>query len=193
MPDNSEITRILRQWDQDRQLVLAQLTPLVYDELRRLAAAYLRKDRPGHTLQPTALVHEAFVRMVEQNMPNWEGRSHFFGIAARLMRQVLADSARRLYAEKRGSGLRVTLDDQAYLSCETATGFLALNQAIDRLQEWDERKAKVIELKYFGGLGREEIAEALGLTLATVKRDLALAEAFLRRELASQANAAKKR
>src|ERR1022692_2032230 len=101
MPDTGDITLILRNWGQDRQTVLDQLAPLIYSELRKLAASYLSRDRPGHTLQPTALVHEAYLRMIEGTMPNWEGRAHFFGIAARLMRQVLTDSARRYHAEKR--------------------------------------------------------------------------------------------
>ena len=183
MPDTGNITVILRDWGNDRQKVLDQLTPLVYAELRKLAASYLRRDRPAHTLQPTALVHEAYLRMIEGSMPNWEGRSHFYGIAARIMRQVLTDSARRLHTDKR-SGQKISLDEQVALSVETAGDFLVLNQAIEKLETWDERKAKVIELKYFAGLSREEIAESLGLTLPTVKRDLSLGEAFLRRELA---------
>ena len=184
MPDQGNITLILKNWETDPQGVLSQLSPLVYVELRKLANSYLRRDRPGHTLQPTALVHEAYVRMIEGSMPNWEGRSHFFGVAARLMRQVLVDSARRFHSGKRDAGQRVTLDEQACLSEETAEEFLALNAAIEKLEAWDSRKAKVIELKYFAGLTREEIGQTLNLTLPTVKRDLMIAEAFLRRELA---------
>lgn len=185
MPVSGDITAILKGWGEDRQRALDQLTPLVYAELRVLAASYLRRDRAGHTLQPTALVHEAYLRMVERNMPDWEGRSHFFSIAAHLMRQVLTDSARRFHAEKRNGGRRVTFDDETELTTETAVEFLALSLAIDKLEAWDARKCKVIELKFFAGLTREEIADSLNLTLASVKRDLSIAEAFLRRELAA--------
>jgi RNA polymerase sigma-70 factor (ECF subfamily) len=186
MPAPGDITAILKQWGEDRQSALDRLAPLVYSELHRLAAGYLRRDRPGHTLQPTALVHEAYLKMIEGTMPDWEGRAHFFGIAAHLMRQVLTDSARRFRAQKRHGGERVTLAEQASLSSATAADFLALSQAIDHLEVWDARKAKIIEMKYFGGLTREEIAQTLNLTVATVKRDLSIGEAFLRRDLAHQ-------
>jgi len=187
MADTGRITVLLQDWERDRKSVLDQLAPLIYSELHKLAASYLHRDRPGHTLQPTALVHEAYMRMIEQSMPNWEGRSHFFGIAARLMRQVLIDSARRFHAEKRNYGQQVTLGANCALITDTAEEFLALNQAIDKLAAWDARKGNVIELRYFGGLSQQEIADYLNLSLATVKRDLALGEAFLRRELAGEA------
>ncbi len=183
MPDNGDITILLRAWGNDRERVLDQLTPLVYSELHQLASAYLRREKPGHTLQPTALINEAYLRMIDRTMPDWEGRAHFFGIAAHIMRQVLTDFARRLQTGKR-AGQRVTLDEHACLSTESASGFLVLNEAIEHLEAWDARKAQVIELKYFAGFSRDEIATSLGLSVATVKRDLAMAEAFLRRELA---------
>ena len=180
MTPNNEITRILAGWNQNPQAALDELTPLVYSELRRLAGAYLRRERPGHTLQPTALVHEAYMRLVDQNVPDWQNRSHFFAIAARTMRNVLVDSAREFSALKRGSGKKVQLDERLHFSVDTACEFLALNDAIEKLNQWDGRKCTVVELRYFGGLERNEIAESLGVSLGTVKRDLAIAEEFLR-------------
>jgi len=184
MAESAEITAILQGWEQDPRGALEQLTPLVYRELRSLAAAYLRRERPDHTLQPTALIHEAWVRLAAQSTPNWKDRSHFFGVAAQIMRQVLVDFARRHRAQKRGGGKQVQLDTRLPLASSVAEDFLALNGAIDKLKAWDARKAHVIELRYFGGMSRDEIAEALSLTVPTVKRDLSVAEAFLRRELA---------
>lgn len=185
MRGDAEITGILRCWDQDPRAALEQLTPLVYRELRDLAAAYMRRERSDHTLQPTALVHEAWMRLAEQRPPQWKDRMHFFGVAALIMRQVLVDFARRHRSHKRGSGRQIQLDSRLPLAASAAAAdFLALNGAIEKLQAWDARKARVIELRYFGGLKRDEIAETLSLTLPTVKRDLSVAEAFLRRELA---------
>jgi len=178
-----EITRILQDWDRDPQAAMEQLTPLVYGQLRLLAAACLKQERPGHTLQPTALVHEAYMKLAGQESMDWKDRGHFFGIAARAMRLILVDSARRHFAQKRGSGKRATLDEEIAYSEARAEEFLDLNNAIEALQNWDERKYGVLEMKYFGGLSREEIAEALGVSVGTVTRDLAIAEAFLRREL----------
>jgi len=183
MQPEHDITRILSAWEQDPKKALAELSPLVYSELRKLAASYLRKERGDHTLQPTALVHEAYLRLVRQHTPDMKQRAHFFGLAARLMRQILVDSAREHHSLKRGAGMQVTLDDQLQFSWDSAGQFLDLNEAIERLKEWDIRKYRVTELRYFGGMDREEIAEALDLSLGTVKRDLAIAEAFLRREL----------
>ena len=161
------------------------LTPIVYSELRKLAGSFMKGERPGSTLQPTALIHEAYLALVDQALPDFESRSHFFGVAATIMRQVLIGHARKRNAQKRGSGgIHEELDDNVSLPAPQAAEILALDQALERLAAKDERKAKVIELKYFGGLEREEIATALGLTLATVKRDLTLGEAWLRRELA---------
>jgi len=185
MPANDEITVILQAWERDPKAALEQLTPLVYGELRELAAAYIRRERPDHTLQPTALIHEAWVRLTKQSVPRWKDRAHFFGVAAQIMRQILVDFARQHQAQKRGSGKQIQLDARLPLAASAAADFLALNEAIDKLNAWDGRKAQVIELRYFAGLSRDEIAETLSLTLPTVKRDLSIAEAFLRRELAS--------
>jgi RNA polymerase sigma-70 factor, ECF subfamily len=183
MSGNVDITEILQEWERDPRSALEQLTPLVYRELRDLAAAYMRRERPHHTLQPTALIHEAWVRLTKQSVPRWNGRAHFFGVAAQIMRQILVDFARHHQAEKRGGGNQIQLDARLPLAASAAKDFLALNEALEKLKAWDARKAKVIELRYFGGMSRDEIAEMLSLTLPTVKRDLSVAEAFLRREL----------
>ena len=183
MLGNVEITGILRNWEQDPRAALEQLTPLVYKELHDLAAAYMRRERSNHTLQPTALIHEAWMRLAEQSMPSWKDRAHFFGVAAQIMRQILVDFARHHRAQKRGGGTEIQLDTRWPIAASASDDFLALNQAIEKLEAWDARKAQVVELRYFGGMRRDEIAEALSLTLPTVKRDLSVAEAFLRREL----------
>ena len=183
MPGNVEITGILRDWERNPRAALEQLTPLVYKELHDLAAAYMRRERPDHTLQPTALIHEAWVRLAEQSVPGWKDRSHFFGVAAQIMRQILVDFARHHRAQKRGGGTQIQLDTRWPIAASATDDFLALNEAIEKLEAWDARKTRVIELRYFGGMSRDEIAEALSLTVPTVKRDLSVAEAFLRREL----------
>jgi RNA polymerase sigma-70 factor (ECF subfamily) len=177
------ITAILQSWDRDPEAAIGELTPLLYSELRKLAAAYLRRERPNHTLQPTALINEAYLRLIDQPTPVWRDRAHFFGVAARLMRQILVDFARQYRAAKRDGGLQVTLEAGALASLERSEELLAVDQALEKLRAVDQRKFQVIELRYFGGLTRDEIAEALGLTLPTVKRDLALGEAWLRRAL----------
>ncbi len=186
MGSDHDITRILQDWDRNPQAAMEQLTPLVYDELRLLAATCLKQQRPGHTLQPTALVHEAYMKLAGHESISWKDRGHFFGIAARAMRLILVDSARRHFAQKRGCGQRATWQDEIGYSHDRAEEFLDLNDAIEALQKWDERKYSVLEMKYFGGMSREEIAEALGVSVGTVKRDLAIAEAYLRREFARQ-------
>ena len=186
MDSDHDITRILLRWDDDPRAALDHLTPLVYDELRRLAASCLRRERPDHTLQPTALVNEAYMKLAGQKSIPWENRGHFFGIAARTMRLILVDSARRHRAHKRGSGQKVQLDEHIEYSHGQAQEFLDLNDAIEVLKTWDERKCAVLEMKYFGGMTREQIAETLRVSSATVKRDLTIAEAFLRRELSGR-------
>jgi RNA polymerase sigma factor (TIGR02999 family) len=179
------VTRLLIDWKQGDQNALQALTPIVYRELRKIANSSMRRERSGHTLQPTALIHEAYLRLVSQNLPHFEERSHFFALSARIMRQVLVDSARAYRASKRGSGLKAEFDES--LAVATGPGayedVLSLHEAMERLAAFDERKAKVIELRYFGGLERAEIADILGTSLATVKRDIALGEGWLRREL----------
>jgi RNA polymerase sigma factor (TIGR02999 family) len=183
MVGEASITQLLAGWRQGDQAALEELTPRVYRELQILARTYLRR-RPNQTLQPTALVNEAWLRLIGQpQLPQWESRAHFFGIAARLMRLVLVDSARMHRAAKREGGHAVTLEDSIQLSPGRAPDVLEVHEALHQLEKVDERKAKVIELRYFGGMEREEIATALDLTVPTVKRDLRLGEAWLRRFL----------
>ena len=143
----------------------------------------MRRERPDHALQPKALINEAYVRLVDQRTPQFANRKHFFGVAAQIMRQVLVDFARAHRADKRGAGEKAPFDEAMAVSVEPSAALIDLHEALERLAAFDERKAKVIELRYFGGLSREEVADTLGLTLATVKRDLLLGEAWLRREL----------
>jgi len=188
MEETPPITRLLADWSRGDPAALEQLTPHVYRELHLLARNYLRRGRPNQTLQPTALINEACLRLLGQTEPvAWENRAHFFGIAARLMRLVLVDQSRVRQAAKRGgAAIAVTLDEARLLSPHRAPDVLEVNEALDALAKIDERKARVIELRYFGGMEREEIASALALTLATVKRDLRLGEAWLRRFLGGQ-------
>lgn len=182
MPTTHDVTRLLAQWAQGDEKALAELTPLVYRELRQLAAGYLRKERSGHTLQPTALVHEAYLRLLEQTSPGWENRSHFFGVAARLMRQILVDHARRKQAGKRG-GLKVSLDEAVSFQQERSGDLVTLDSGLNALEKIDPRKCKAVELRYFGGLSMVEIAQALDVSEVTVRRDLRMAEAWLHREM----------
>jgi len=162
--------------------LLDELTPLVYKELRKLAAAYLRKEVKNHTLQPTALVHEAYLRLVNQQIPNWEGRSHFFGVAARLMRQILVDHARRRQAGKR-TALKIPLDEAVNFQKERDSDLVALDSALKELEKLEPRKCRAVELRYFGGLSIDEIALALKVSPVTVRRDLRMTEAWLRRKM----------
>jgi RNA polymerase sigma factor (TIGR02999 family) len=182
------VTELLIAWSHGNRAALDELTPHVYRELHALAKSYLRRGRPNQTLQPTALINEACLRLLGQAEPiQWENRAHFFGIAARLMRLILVDYSRSRHAVKRGGmAHQVTLEDAQLLSPSQAPGVLEVNEALDQLAKIDERKAKVIELRYFGGMDREEIAAALALTVATVKRDLRLGEAWLRRFLLAE-------
>ena len=185
MEEGAPVTQLLVAWSQGDQAALHELTPHVYRELHSLARSYLRRGRPNQTLQPTALINEACLRLLGQSEPiQWENRAHFFGIAARLMRMVLVDYSRSRNARKRGgSAEAVTLEETLVLSPSSAPDVLEVNEALDELAKIDERKATVIELRYFGGMHREEIATALHLTVPTVKRDLRLGEAWLRRFL----------
>ncbi|HKD08819.1 MAG TPA: ECF-type sigma factor [Bryobacteraceae bacterium] len=184
MKETGDITLILKRWATDRPAVLEELTPVVYQELRRIAAAYLRRERENYTLQPTALVNEAYLRLVKQDNASLENRSHFYGVAARVMRQILVDLARSRRAAKRGSGKKVALDEKIALpDSGGCIDFLALHEALDQLGKQSARTAQVVELRYFGGLQLEEIAVHLNISLATVKRDQAVGEAWLRRAL----------
>ena len=182
MHKNHEVTLLLAQWAKGNQDALENLTPLVYGELRQLAASYLRKERQGHTLQPTALVHEAYMRLVDQTNPTWQHRSHFFGVAARLMRQILVDHARRKQAHKR-AGPTVSLDDAVVFQQERSRDLMALDTGLNALEKIDPRKCKAVELRYFGGLSMDEIAQALDVSTITVRRDLRMAEAWLHQEM----------
>jgi RNA polymerase sigma factor (TIGR02999 family) len=178
---------MLRQWSGGDSSAAEKLTPLVYAELRRLAAGYLRGERAGHTLQPTALIHEAYVRLVEQGQPEWRSRTQFFRFSAHLMRQILVDHARARNASKRGAGLqKVTLTGVDVAGPSRQVDLLDLDQALDRLAAFDERRARVLELRYFGGMSEEETAEAIEISVATVRRDLRLAEAWLAKEMAHE-------
>jgi RNA polymerase sigma factor (TIGR02999 family) len=184
-----QITRLLLDWRGGDRQALDALTPLVYDELRRLAEHYLRDERSAATLQPTALVHEAYMRLVAQSLPDWESRSHFFGVAAHLMRQVLVDHARRHNSAKRGSGAaQVTLADALSFAPEKGRDIEALDDALHALARIDPRKCKIVELRFFGGFSVDETAQALGLSVATVGREQRMAEAWLHRELTHQAD-----
>jgi RNA polymerase sigma factor (TIGR02999 family) len=163
---------------------MAELVPLVYGELRQLASAYLRRERPGHTLQPTALVHEAFLRLVDQSNPDWQSRSHFYGVAARVMREILVDYARRTKAKKR-AGKRVPLDEAVSFQRERGADLVALDDGLKDLEKLDARKCQAIELRYFAGLSMEEIAQAMNLSVETVRRDIRMAEAWLHRSMRS--------
>lgn len=187
MPGSPSVSALLIAWGKGEPGALEQLTPKVYGELHKVARAYLR-GRGSKSLQPTALINEAFLRLLNQAQPvEWQNRAHFFGIAARQMRLILVDHARAQNAAKRGgAAAAITLQDCMAVSPDRTLGVLEVNQALDRLAEVDERKAKVIEMRYFGGMDREEVAAALGLTIATVKRDLRLGEAWLRRFLAGE-------
>jgi RNA polymerase sigma-70 factor (ECF subfamily) len=181
------ITRLLTQWSQGSRAALEQLTPQVHRELHTIAKAYLRRGRGNQTLQPTALINEVWLRLLGRSQAlQFENRAHFFGIADRLMRIILVDHARSRAASKRGGAFEaITLDESMVLCPNRALDVLVVSEALDQLAKVDERKAKVIELRYFGGMDREEIAVALGLTLATVKRDIRLGQAWLRRFLFS--------
>jgi RNA polymerase sigma factor (TIGR02999 family) len=175
---------MLADWRQGDQEALGKLMPLVYDELRRLAKSYLRRETSGHTLQTTALVHEAYLRLIDQRVDNWQNRAHFFGIAAQLMRRILIDHARSKQAAKRGSGeTRLSLDEALEVSGKNEAELLALDEALTALAAFDPRQGRIIELRYFGGLSIEETAEVLGLSPATVKREWTTAKAWLYREL----------
>jgi len=182
------ITQLLIDWSEGNPTALDELTPLVYRELHTLARTYLSRGRANPTLQPTELINEVYLRLIGRSQTiKWENRAHFFGIAARLMRLVLVDYARARSAAKRGGKADpITLRETLAFSPGRAPDVLEVDEALNRLAEVDERKAKVIELRYFGDMNRQEIAAALGLTVPTVKRDLRLAEAWLRRYLTGQ-------
>jgi len=188
MRDSSpDVTGLLRRWKEGDGRALEELMPLVYGELRRLAGHYLRIERPGNTLQTTALVHEAYLRLVGQKAVDWQNRSHFLGIAAQMMRRILVDHARRRSARKRDAGAyRIELEDRDPGSGpDREPEILALHEALTELERLDERQARIVEMRFFGGLSVEETAEAVGVSTATVKREWRTARAWLRSEIDS--------
>jgi RNA polymerase sigma factor (TIGR02999 family) len=177
------VTGLLVRWSHGDHSALEQLTPIIYDDLLRLARARLRREHGGHTLEPTALVHEAYLRLADQTALHVENRAHFFAIAANTMRRVLIEHARKRMAQKRGGGVRVTLQTGMDISEQPAPDVIALDDALRRLAEIDERKSRAIELKFFGGMTMEEIGLVLGISVATVGRELRLGQAWMRREM----------
>jgi RNA polymerase sigma factor (TIGR02999 family) len=175
-------------WSQGDKQALNELMPLVYEELRRLAKSYLRRERPDHTLQGTAVVHEAFLRLIDQNRVQWQNRAHFFGVAAQMIRHILVDHARAQLAGKRGGGAaKLSLDEAMAVPGGKDVDLLALDDALIRLAKMDEQQSRIVELRYFGGLTIEETAEVIGVSPATVKRDWVMAKAWLHRTLTSPA------
>lgn len=182
-----EVTQLLVDWGNGNQAALDRLMPVVYTELRQLAHRYMRRERPGHTMQTTALIHEAYLRLVDQNQVRWQHQAHFFGIAARLMRQILIEHARSRTRAKRGGGVgTISLDEAAIVSQARATELLALDDALERLATIDPRKSQVVELRFFGGLSVEEAAQVLNIAPNTVLRDWRMAKAWLRREISHE-------
>lgn len=180
------VSQLLVAWGDGDQAALEELMPLVYDELRRLAHHYMSRERPGHTLQTSGLLNEACLRLVDQENIQWQDRAHFFGISARLMRQVLVDYARRRHYAKRGGDARqVSLDEAMIVSRERAADVVDLDEALNRLAEIDPRQSQIVELRFFGGLSIEETAEVLSVSEGTVMRDWTLAKAWLRRAIRS--------
>ena len=179
-----EITQLLAEWSEGNQAALDKLYPLVYNELRRLAHGYLRRERKGHTLQTTALINEAYLRLVDQKHVHWANRSHFFGLSAQIMRRILIDHARRYDYSKRGGGAqRISLDEAALVAKERGRALLMLDEALNSLAKIDPRRSHVVELRYFGGLNNEEIAGVLKISENTVTRDWNMARAWLYQEL----------
>jgi len=180
----SEITQLLHDWRRGDQLALERLTPLVYQQLHRMAKRYMARERGGHTLQTTALINEVYLRLVKVKEVHWQDRAHFFAVSAQLMRRILTDFARSHGYEKRGRGVRpVPLDEAFTLCAESTVDWVALDRALTHLGEADARKSKVVELRFFGGMTVEETAEVLQISPETVMRDWSLARAWLQREL----------
>lgn len=183
-----EITQLLAEWREGNQAALDELYPLVYDELHRLARRYMSRERKGHTLQTTALINEAYVRLVDQRNVHWANRSHFFAISAQIMRRILIDHARRhAYAKRGGGAQQVSFDETATVALGDLSEFLRLDEALKSLAELDPRRSQVVELKYFGGLNNDEIAGVLKISKNTVIRDWNMARAWLYRQLTGSA------
>jgi RNA polymerase sigma factor (TIGR02999 family) len=182
-----EVTQVLLDWNRAEGNAAERLIPLVYDELRRLARQYLQRERSDHTLQATGLVHEAYLRLVDQNSVTWQNRAHFFGVAAQAMRRILVDHARSRRAEKRGGDCeKLEFNEELLPSGERAVDLIALDDALRDLEKLDARQSHVVELRFFGGLTNEEIAEALDISPRTIKREWRLAKAWLRRHISGE-------
>lgn len=181
---NEQATRLLIDWSNGHKEAAAGLMPLVYEELRDLAARYLQRERADHTLQATGLVHEAYLRLVDQQTTTWQNRAHFLGVAAQLMRRILVDYARRHRAEKRGGDWeKIEFDEALAPAASRSLDVLALNDALEDLAKLNPQHSRIIELRFFGGLKNEEVAEVLGISLRTLERDWRMARAWLRREM----------
>jgi RNA polymerase sigma factor (TIGR02999 family) len=187
LPPKYDVTALLQAWSAGDEAALEKLTPLVYDELRRTAHRYMAQERTGNTLQTTALVNEVYLRLVKASDVNWQNRAHFFAVCARMMRHILTDFARsRGYLKRGGNAGRVTLDEAVLAGCESPADIVALDDALEALNGFDERKSQVVELRFFGGLSVEETAEVLRVSEETVLRDWKLAKAWLLHELSGQ-------
>jgi RNA polymerase sigma factor (TIGR02999 family) len=183
-PSQPDVTKLLLEWSNGDAQSLEKLLPLVYQELRRLARHYLRQERPDHTLQATALVHEAYFKLIDTDNVQWQNRAHFFGVAAKVMRHILVDMARQRRARKRGGGHKLPLDEALGVPDEPGNvNLVALDEALNKLAKVDPRQSEIIELRYFGGLSVEETAEALGVSPTTVKREWRMARAWLLQEI----------
>lgn len=186
LPPKNEVTRLLEAWSNGNQEALDELMPLVYQELRRMAKLYMNSQPSGHTLQTTALIHEAYLKLADQKDKRWQNRVHFFAVAAQAMRHILVDHARSHKTEKRGGETQIiSLEDTAIISNERANELVALDEALQNLSALDQRKGQVVELRYFGGLSVEETAEVLQISPQTVMRDWRFAKTWLLRELSS--------
>jgi RNA polymerase sigma-70 factor, ECF subfamily len=189
MPSADDLTQLLQSWSDGDQEALVKLTPLVYSELHRLAQRYMAQERPDHLLQTTALVNEAFIRLIDWKNVRWQNRAHFFGVSAQLMRRILVDFARtQHYAKRGGDALMVSLSDADAVPHERVADLVALDEALERLSRLDPRQSSVVEMKFFGGMEMEEIAEVLQVSLGTVKRDWSLAKLWLLRELSGESD-----
>jgi RNA polymerase sigma factor (TIGR02999 family) len=185
-PSQKQITQMLVDWGNGDQAALEKLTPLVYEELHRLARLYMRRERPGHTLQTSALVNEAYIRLIDWKNIHFQNRAHFFGVSAQLMRRILVDFARsRNYAKRGGAARDISLEEAKIVSQDKDVDLVELNDALDSLAVLNERQSRVVELRFFGGLQLDEIAEVLKISVGTVRRDWSLARAWLHRELSA--------
>jgi RNA polymerase sigma factor (TIGR02999 family) len=188
-PSDRNVTHLLIRWSEGDSAALDALVPLVYDQLRKLAQSYLSREKPGHTLSSTALVHEAYLRLVKQKEVTWQNRAHFFAVAARMMRRILVDHARsHNYAKRGGGAMTITLDETVAPAPEREMDLVALDDALEALAKLDERQSRMVELRFFGGLSIEETSEVLGISTPTVKREWASARAWLYREISGAPN-----